>query len=267
MTEILNFITKSYQSEMFLPLCIITPLLSIFSFLFWSLPWTYIAYKDPESIRKYKVQKKKIDVSKWFWPSMKKIIINSAIMLASVILIWPLLNLSNIHSGEWEAWYIIAAQLIFFIFLDDFLYYWTHRAMHHGWLYKNVHSVHHKVVTPCSIAGNYFHWIEFNVTTALVLVGPIIVGCHIYTLWIYVIIRQLEAADGHCGYDIPYNPTHLIPLYHGPSYHDFHHKKFFGNYAAFLSYLDQFFGGYSKGYPEYHEETTGKRGLKSLKKK
>ena len=46
---------------------------------------------------------------------------------------------------------------------------------------------------------------------------------------IWLALRQYEATDGHCGYVFPWNPGHLIPLYEGAGYHDFHHAKYQGN--------------------------------------
>lgn len=45
---------------------------------------------------------------------------------------------------------VILAQLVFFVLLDDFLYYWMHRYMHENkWLLRNVHSVHHRIRNTC----------------------------------------------------------------------------------------------------------------------
>src|SRR5690554_1210673 len=100
-----------------------------------------------------------------------------------------------------------------------------HRAMHKGWLLKHVHSVHHRIRNTSALDGNYFHWIEFVMTASLALVGLILLGVHGYVHWLWIIVRQLEAADGHCGYDIPWNPMHWLPVYKGPVYHDFHHAR------------------------------------------
>lgn len=121
--------------------------------------------------------------------------------------------------------------------------------MHHPLLLRHVHVVHHRIKNTCALDGNYFHWLEFVATGLLTMFGPLLVGAHLYVFWLWIIIRQFEAADGHCGYDFPYNPVKLIPFYHGAVYHDFHHARFKGNYAGFLSYLDKFMG---KTYvPEY----------------
>ena len=110
------------------------------------------------------------------------------------------------------------------------------------WLLKHIHSVHHRIHNTCGINGNYMHWVEYSLTATLTLVGPMLIGAHIYVVYLWVILRQVEGADGHIGYDIPWNPAHLLPIYEGPVYHDFHHAKFKGNYAGFLPYLDKYLG-------------------------
>jgi 4-alpha-methyl-delta7-sterol-4alpha-methyl oxidase len=147
----------------------------------------------------------------------------------------------------------VIAQLIFFIFLDDFLYDWVHRYFHENkWLPKYVHSVNHRNKNTCGVNGNYMHWFEFSTTASIMLLGPMLIGAHLYVIYIWVAIRQFEAVDGHAGYDIPWNPAHWLPVYQGPVYHDFHHAKFKGNYAGFLPYLDRFMGNtYVADYLKY----------------
>ena len=253
-----------YQDPWFWQFPMTTLGISASIFLLFALPWTLIAWKDPKSLRKYKIQDKAFELDKFFWPSMGRMLINNLILVALLVVSWPIIKLSGVHNGELPAWYIIVAQLIFFIFMDDFLYYWMHRWFHENkFLLKHVHSVHHRIRNTCGINGNYMHWIEFSATATLMLLGPMLIGAHLYVVWIWVVIRQFEAVDGHAGYDIPWNPAHWLPLYEGPVYHDFHHAKFKGNYAGFLPYLDRFMGNtYVKDYLTYLK---GKRlGLKPL---
>jgi methylsterol monooxygenase/4-alpha-methyl-delta7-sterol-4alpha-methyl oxidase len=225
--------------------------IALIAFLAFALPWTYLAWKDPQWARRYRIQNKPFNVEKTFWPSLRATLVNNLILIPFLLISWPLLRLSGIHFGELPAWYVIVAQIVFFILLDDFLYYWMHRAMHKGWLLRHVHCVHHRIRNTSALDGNYFHWIEFVMTASLALVGPVLLGVHGYVLWLWIIVRQLEAADGHCGYDIPWNPTHWLPVYKGPVYHDFHHARFRGNYAGFLPYLDRFWGTYVPEYLRY----------------
>lgn len=262
-TDVLNSVAESlpalaswldyYHDPLFLPLIVGTLYLSIAAFLLFAIPWTLLAYLDPKSLQKFKIQQKPFQVKKYLLPNLGRIIINSTIMLLLLILSWPLfLQINTVYTGNMPAWYIIIAQLVFFIFLDDFIYYWLHRSMHHPWLLKHVHGVHHRIKNTCALDGNYFHWAEFVATGAIALIPPLIVGAHLYVLWIWIIIRQFEAADGHCGYDLPKNPVKLIPFYHGAVYHDFHHARFKGNYSGFLSYLDRFMGQtYIASYLDY----------------
>lgn len=185
-----------YQDPMFWLFPMGTLAVSTGTFLLFAIPYTLVAWFDPPSLRRYKVQDTPFDIAKWLWPSLGRLAFNVMVVAVVLVLIWPLLRLSPIHQGEMPAWYVVFTQLGFFILLDDFLYYWMHRTMHKGWL----------------------------------------------------ALRQYEATDGHCGYVFPWNPGHVIPLYEGAGYHDFHHAKYQGNYAGFLPYLDRFWNTYARGY-------------------
>lgn len=246
-----------YSDPMFWLYPVGTLVVSVFAFLLFATPYTWIAWKDPVSLRRYKVQDKPFEVEKYLGESLRRVFVNAGLMLVLLVPAWPLLRFSPIHAGEMPVWYVVIAQLVFFIFLDDFLYYWMHRAMHKGWLLKHVHSVHHRIRNTTAINGNFFHPVEFIMTASLALVGPMMVGAHVYVLWIWIAIRQFEAADGHCGYVFPWNPGHLVPFYEGAGYHDFHHSAYQGNFSGFLPYLDRFFGTYARGYLEWRARQRG----------
>ena len=147
------------------------------------------------------------------------------------------------------AWWVIVLQLLFFVVLDDFLFYWVHRGMHESrWLFKKVHSTHHRIMTPWAITGHYMHPAEYVLTGTVMLIGPLLVGAHVVTLYLWIILRQWEAAEGHAGYDFPWSPTHLIPFSDGARHHDFHHAKVKGNYAGFFPWTDAAFGTLCAGY-------------------
>lgn len=241
--DVFSYWQGFYNDPWFWQFPMATLAISTTAFLAVAIPWTIVAWRDPVSLRKYKIQQKPFEMKQFLLPSIGRIIVNNIILAALLVLAWPLLKLTGVHNGEMPVWYIIIAQLIFFVLLDDFLYYCMHRYMHENkWLLRNIHSVHHRIRNTCGINGNYMHWVEYSLTAALTLVGPIILGAHIYVVWMWVILRQIEGADGHIGYDIPWNPAHLLPVYEGPVYDDFHHAKFKGNYAGFLPYLDKYLG-------------------------
>lgn len=206
-SDLIATVTGWYQEPMFWLYPMATLAISFSTFLLFAVPYTVLAWIDLPALAKYKVQDKPFDVAKWLGPTLGRLLFNNAAMAVILVLSWPWMRLTPIHLGELPAWYVILAQLLFFIFLDDFLYYWVHRAMHKGWLLKHVHSIHHRIRQTSAINGNYFHLLEFIIINSLALIGPWLVGAHLYVLWIWIVIRQFEAADGHCGYGFRGTPA------------------------------------------------------------
>ena len=241
-----------YQEPMFWLLVVGGNLIGMAAFLTFAGPMTWLAVRDPERLRPYRIQQgRRPRRPKVIQESIRSWLLNNALMFALSAALWPLLRLTDIHWGPLPPWYVIVLQVVFFIYLDDALYYIMHRSMHRSrWLFKHVHSVHHRVRTPWAITGHYMHPAEYVATGTLMLVGPALVGCHVGVLWLWIVIRQWEAAEGHCGYDLPWSPTHLLPGGDGARHHDFHHAKVRGNYAGFLAWLDGLLGTYVRGYPD-----------------
>lgn len=230
---------------------------SLASFLLMALPWTLIAWLDPVSLRRFKVQATPFDIRRWFWPSLRQLAVNAGVMAMLLVLSWPLMRLLPIHTGPLPSWWLIILQLGFFLLLDDALYYGMHRLMHRGWLLRHVHSVHHRIRQTTAINGNYMHPLEFALTGTLALAGPALLGAHLHVLWLWIALRQFEAVDAHCGYQLPWSPLHWLPGYDGAGYHDFHHAKYKGNYAGFFGHLDRWLGTQSPGFAAWAERRKG----------
>ncbi|MGB1275956.1 MAG: sterol desaturase family protein [Nannocystaceae bacterium] len=251
LTELIAWFGVAYQDPLFWWFPVMTSVVSMVAFLLFAIPMTVIAYRDLPRFRRYRIQPRRTGQTKMLGPAIRWWVVNNAITTAVVICLWPWLRESGIHLGELPSGYVIAAQVGLFIILDDALFYAMHRLLHTRWLFRHVHAIHHRVHAPWAIAAHYMHPLEFLLISALVLAGPILLGVHVVTLWIWVIFRQYEAADGHSGYDFPGNPATLLPGYEGGLYHDYHHARVHGNYAGFFSYLDAIFGTYCRGYLQH----------------
>ncbi len=236
-----------YSDPLFVAFPLAAVAISMLAFMSFALPLTWIAATDPVWARRYRIQSRK-ERPGVFWPSVRSWLENNLWMLGVSILAWPLLRLTGVHDGPLPPWYVIAASLLFFVYLDDFVYYIFHRTMHRRWWFKHVHGKHHRIYTPWAITGNYMHPFEYVMTGSIMLLGPILLGSHVVTLWLWVVFRQWEAAEGHCGYAFPWSPTRFIPLSDSSLHHDFHHSKVKGNYAGFLAWCDRAFGTTVKGY-------------------
>lgn len=224
--------------------------ISMGAFALFAGPLTWLAWRDPPRLRKYRIQNRRVGAKAVVWPSVRRWLVNNLLMFVVVALAWPLLRHSGLHAGALPPWWVIALQVVFFIYLDDLLFYGLHRLLHTRWLFKHIHHVHHRVHTPWAVTGHNTHPVEYLLTGAVALVGPVLVEAHVVVLWIWIAWRQWEAAEGHCGYDFPWTPTHLLPFNDGAVHHDFHHARVHGNYAGFLTHVDRLLGTFSKGYAQ-----------------
>ncbi|CAN6372838.1 unnamed protein product [Urochloa humidicola] len=141
------------------------------------------------------------------------------------------------------------AQLVVFSLVEDYLSYWLHRFLHTKWGYDKIHCVHHEIRTPTSFAVS-----ELTLYAITTFAGPTIVPCHVTTHWLWLSIRIKVAVDSHSGYNFPFSPTKLIPLYGGAEFHDYHHyagEKTQSNFGSIFTYCDYLYGT-NKGY-RYHK--------------
>ena len=250
---------SAFSDPLFFPVVVCSIAAAVTSFLLVALPYSALSWIDPPTLRKYRIQERRMAARRVFWPGLAGLAVNAAVAFLAVVLCWPVVRLSGIHAGTAPAWYEVAWQLPVFLLLDDGLYYWLHRALHTRWLYKHIHCVHHRNSAPWAISGGHFHPAEYLLITATALSGPVLLGAHVITLWIWLVFRQWEAADGHSGYMFPWNPARWLPGYKGAVFHDFHHAEFRGNYANYLAFLDEWCGTLAKGYVDFraHQRAKG----------
>ncbi len=240
--------TEAYQDPRFVPIVFGTTAVSMGAFALFATPMTLLAWRDPESLRRFRIQSRKPKQQKLVSESIVRWLVNNAILTALVVAAWPLLAHSRLRLDDPPPFLLALVQFAAFAYVDDFLYYGVHRAMHAPFLYRHVHSVHHKILTPWAVTGHYMHPVEFVVTGALALLPAALFGAHVHVLWAWVAWRQWEATEGHCGYDFPWSPSHLFPGSDGARHHDAHHARVKGNYSGFFAYLDGAFGTFAKGY-------------------
>ncbi|CAM0871049.1 unnamed protein product [Alopecurus aequalis] len=153
----------------------------------------------------------------------------------------------------------VVAQMTVFLLVEDYLGYWIHRLLHTKWGYDNIHRVHHEFSAPVGYAAPYAHWAEVLILGVPSFTGPAIVPCHITTLWLWFVVRHIEAVEIHSGFNFPFNPTRLIPFYGGAEHHDYHHRvgaQSQSNFSSVFTFCDYLYGT-DKGY-KYHKASLAK---------
>ena len=207
--------------------------------------WDYFLYFSPlkEKMRPYKLNttypSRSQLVHDAFWTTV------SSICAAGVEILlchgWATGKLPAIpHEFEWNATNIIAVLTITHWRIPHF--YCMHRAMH-PWkttsvpdigkfLYRHVHSLHHKSYNPTAFSGTSMHPVESTLYySACLLAVPfglhpaIVLGC--------IIDCGVGAWLGHDGFQWPGS---------GDYFHQLHHQHFDCNYGATHVPLDYLMG-------------------------
>ncbi|GMI13444.1 hypothetical protein TrVE_jg5681 [Triparma verrucosa] len=140
---------------------------------------------------------------------------------------------------------LLAYQVLISALLEDALFYWSHRALHNPFLFKHIHSKHHKFhnLTAYPIASEYTHPIESIFGNIIpVLTGPLLLGMDLASTQIWLWIRMLKTSDAHCGYDLPFSPFGAFWPLNSARRHDYHHEKGVGSFGSFFVFWDQLCG-------------------------
>lgn len=106
-------------------------------------------------------------------------------------------------------------QILFSIFCEDFMFYWSHRTLHLPWFYKNIHKVHHEWYNTVSISSEYAHPVEFLIGNTIPLfLGTFLLwgNAHILPLCVFISFRLIETVESHGGYEFPWALTRYIPM-------------------------------------------------------
>ena len=148
---------------------------------------------------------------------------------------------------------VFFGQIYFSALIEDFFFYWGHRIMHHPYLYKRIHKVHHEFHNVICIASLNAHWIEFLfVDIGSMLAGFLILRkrMHMVTHMAFNIYNANESHEAHSGYEFPWSGYQIFPFSTDSTFHNFHHLKNIGNYSSFFVIWDTIFGT-NKYYKEY----------------
>jgi len=128
--------------------------------------------------------------------------------------------------AEWAYWWAVPAvrfALGAFI-LDGWQYGW-HRYFHiNTFLYRHIHSWHHRLYVPYAYGALYNHPIEgFVLDTAGAAVAHKLVGFTTREATIFFFVSSAKTVDDHSGFAIPWDPLQFC-FANNTDYHDIHHQ-------------------------------------------
>ncbi len=220
-------------------------LLIIKYFLFYGLPYFIFWKWFPERFKRYKIQNPERQK-----PQLKLELKYSAITtVIQAIVFW--LIYAGVSKGTFNMYWGFGSngysqELLAFVvysFFYDAYFYWTHRLMHQGWLYKKVHVIHHRSLNPTPFASFSFHPIEAVIN--LLYLFPIV---YFFPMSIELAIALVVLTDfsnlmGHLGYDLI--PRKSRQQWWGswlttPTHHNMHHQFSRSNFGLYWKGWDQY---------------------------
>lgn len=195
------------------------------------------------SLRPYKIQEKVQTRAEWGYClghlTLNKLISEIPLTFAAYpAFVW----LGVRKEGPLPSANTIILTLIASFIVEDAWHYFAHRTLHLRWAFKHIHYQHHRYTTPFGPAANFAHPLETLFTGFGTVLPVLMFRPHLYTLLIWVAVRQWQAMSVHVGYDFPWRPSRWLPFLGGARFHDRHHRRFNRNYAPTFVWIDRLLG-------------------------
>ncbi|XP_053575271.1 cholesterol 25-hydroxylase-like protein 1, member 1 [Bombina bombina] len=224
------------------------PVILAFSgFIFFSFPFTIVDLLGERCnfLYRYKIQKDKRPTMEMMGRCIWRAFFNHLVyVLPTILLNWFWFPSAPLPAKA-PSVDTFLVEVIGCLLLFDFQYFIWH-VLHHKnhWLYKKVHSIHHKYVAPFSWSSQNLGGYELMTLGFWSSTNPVRLGCHPLTSWTCNLVSICMSVDDHIGYNFPWSLSNVLPfdLYGGAVAHDMHHQRPDTNFAPFFGHWDMIFG-------------------------
>jgi Delta7-sterol 5-desaturase len=155
---------------------------------------------------------------------------------------------------------VLAGSVVLLLVLHDTYFYWAHRFLHWGPVFRIAHVAHHRSLNPTPFAAFSFHPIEAVIQYGFVPLIALVAPLHVMALLIFGLVMTALNVYGHGGIELSprgfvRNPVGRFLL--TPTHHDLHHTTVDYNYGFYSSVWDRLMGTNYPGYQAAFERVTG----------
>jgi Delta7-sterol 5-desaturase len=137
------------------------------------------------------------------------------------------------------------SEIVLYLAGFDVYMYAVHRLMHTRWLYRHVHSVHHRSRAPSAFTAYSFHPVEWLLLGLYLPLSLVMLDYHAVTLAVVAALQGFLTTLQHCGYELAPRGWYDNPvskLFVTTFYHDLHHQRATCNYGTFTTLWDRLLG-------------------------
>ncbi len=170
--------------------------------------------------------------------------------------------------SEYGQLYFICS-IVIMVFIHDTYFYWTHRLMHHKYLFKLFHKVHHLSHNPSPWAAFAFHPLEAIIEASIIFVIVFTIPSHPIAVLTFLIVMTVYSVYGHLGYEL--YPKFFYKNWFGKWIntsinHNLHHQSGRDNYGIYFTFWDKVMKSVSKDYEATYDEVTSREPVQRKEK-
>ncbi|KAL7163905.1 hypothetical protein ACSBR2_039925 [Camellia fascicularis] len=168
--------------------------------------------------------------------------------IVAILLFTVTANESEAGPVQKRSLIVLLRQFFIAMLVLDTWQYFMHRYMHDNkFLYRHIHSQHHRLVVPYSFGALYNHPLEgLLLDTIGGALSFLLSGMSPRTSIFFFSFATIKTVDDHCGLWLPGNLFHLF-FRNNSAYHDIHHQLYGSKYnfsQPFFVMWDRILGTY-----------------------
>ncbi len=165
-----------------------------------------------------------------------------------------------LNISDYGYFYFFFSLLVYILF-HDMYFYWTHRLMHHKYLFKYFHKVHHNSTDPSPWASFSFHPLEAIVEAGIVPIMVIMIPSHPLVIVLFLVYMTGMNVLGHLGFELypkGFTKGRFGRFHNTSTHHNMHHKFYNSNFGLYFNFWDNWMNTNHKSYHETFESVASR---------